>query len=205
MCKVFGLILPLGLLPSASATVVTSSAFISPVIIDFDAAPATPIGAFYSGVGVTFVSLCGGSSFDTGGGVSPTAANFFNGCDPGPTFPSNGEALFASPVIRVGFDITTNDTDDVTVSAFLGATFVGSHVFDTGGSGTSGSFAGVEFLGGFDRIVIDAAGTTNGAFALDNFRFEADAVPEPASSFLVAGALLGLAGCVRSKRSKSAR
>ena len=73
---------------------------------------------------------------------------------------------------RVGFDITTNDPDNTTVSAYLNGDFVGSEYFDTGGGGATGSFAGIEFLSGFNQIIIQAEYNANGAFGIDNFRYE---------------------------------
>ena len=73
---------------------------------------------------------------------------------------------------RVGFDITTNDPDNTTVSAYLNGNFVGSEYFDTGGAGSTGSFAGIEFLSGFNQLIIQAEYNANGAFGIDSFRPE---------------------------------
>jgi hypothetical protein len=171
----------------ASATTIGPDAFLSPTIVDFINFPDREIGAFYAGLGVTFTNLCGSPFQDTGTGHgrSTVAANFF--CVP--NFPS-ASADFSSLMTRVGFYITTNPDDNVTVSAFRGGSLVGSESFDTGGAGNGGSFAGIEFLSGFDRIVIDAARNINGAFAIDDFRFEA--VPEPASLALLGSGLLAM-------------
>ena len=184
---------------AAQASVVGIGAFVSPTVINFnDGNPAnTQIGAAYAAQGVTNMTLCGGQSFKTGApAASEVASNFFGpGCDSGPYF--SKEITFASMMARVGFDITTNPADDTTVSAYLGAVLVGSELFDTFGAGNGGSFAGIEFLGGFDRIVISAAQVSNGAFSIDNLRFEGNAVPEPAPIALLSLAMLMLAAARR--------
>ena len=184
---------------AAQANVVGIGAFVSPTVIDFnDGNPAnTQIGAAYAAQGVANMTLCGGQSHMTGApAASEVASNFSGpGCDSGPYL--SKEITFASMMTRVGFDITTNPDDDTTVSAYLGALLVGSEFFDTFGAGVDGSFAGIEFLGGFDRIVISATQVTNGAFAVDNLRFEGNAVPEPASIALLSLAMLLLAAARR--------
>lgn len=191
---ILGIALALGLNMSAQATIIGTGGFASPTLIDFNAAPAGLIGGFYSGLGVTFAHLDGGNVYDTGTGAgsSSAAANFFT--EPG--FP-DGEATFSGLITRVGFYITTNDEDDTTVYAYNGATLVGSETFSTFGGGAGGSFAGIEFLSGFDRIVIDTFGPINGAFAIDDFRFESTTVPEPATLTLLSLPLLGLAAARR--------
>src|SRR5262245_30239832 len=152
---------------AAQATVVGVGAFTSGNLIDFnDGNPAnTQLGAFYAAQGVANMDLCGGQTFQTGPGPgSEVASNFFEpGCDNSPYGPK--QITFGSVVVRAGFDITTNPDDDTTITAFLGAAVVGSHVFDTFGAGFDGSFAGIEFLSGFDRIEISSAVVTNGAFS----------------------------------------
>lgn len=180
----------------AQAAVISLADFIDPTVIDFnDGNPAnTQIGNTYAVQGVAFTNLCGGQTFKTGPAAgSEVASNFFGpGC--GPTYGPRS-ITFGSTMTRVGFDITTNPSDDTTVTAWLGNTLVGSEFFDTYGGGTDGSFAGVEFSGGFDRIEISAAANTNGAFSIDNLRFEGDnRVPEPGTLLLAA---LGLAALRR--------
>lgn len=178
----------------AQAAVISLADFINPTVIDFnDGNPAnTQIGNTYAVQGVAFTNLCGGQTYKTGPAAgSEVASNFYSpGCGPayGPR-----TVTFGSTMTRVGFDITTNATDDTTVTAWLGNTLVGSEFFDTYGGGTDGSFAGVEFTGGFDRIEISAATNTNGAFSIDNLRFEAtQAVPEPGTLLLAALGLVAL-------------
>lgn len=188
---------------SAQASVVGIGAFVNPTVIDFnDGNPAnTQLGATYAAQGVASSNLCGGAIFKTGApAASEVASNFFGpGCDDG-VFGAK-EIVFGSAMVRVGFDITTNPSDDTTVSAFLGNVLVGSEFFDTFGAGNDGSFAGIEFLGGFDRIVISALQATNGAFSIDNLRFEGNAVPVPVpTSLALAGLGVLLAGVRRRQR-----
>jgi len=182
-----------GTVGTANAGVIGIGDFVSPTIIDFEDAPDGLIGSFYAGL--TFVGIQGGSFFDTGtgGGVSEVASNFapcgLTGCPP-PYLP--GEIHWDTPITRAGFYITTNGPDDTTITALfmMGNVLVGSHVFDTGGEGGGGSFVGIEFLGGFDKIVIDPADVTNGAFAIDLLHYE-NTVPEPTTLALL---VIGLAG-----------
>ena len=186
--------LVLGLNLSAQATIIGAGDFASPTVIDFETAPSSLIGGFYSGLGVTMAHISGGQTYATSAApASLTGTNFFD--EPG--FP-DGELLFSSLMTRVGMDITTNPDDDTTIYAYLGLTLVGSETFDTFGSGVNGSFAGIEFLSGFDRIVIDTFGPNTGSFAIDNLRFESTAtVPEPGTFALLAMPLIGLAASRR--------
>ena len=146
-----------GIIYPANATIIGIGDFDAPSIIDFNDAPDGLIGSYYAGLEI---NLSGGIESDTGtgSGDSPTAANFSTD----PDYPSGwpaGEITWDSAITRVGFFITTNDPDDTTLTASFissGAT-VGSYFFDTGGRGDTGSFVGIEFLAGFDHIVIDPA------------------------------------------------
>jgi hypothetical protein len=175
----------------AQAAIIGPGDFAAPTLIDFEAVPTGPIGAFYSSVGVTFAHLDGGSLFNagTGSGIGKTATNFFT--EPG--YP-DGAAFFANLVTRAGFFITTQPGHTTTVYAYDGATLVGSESFSTGGGGVGGSFVGIEFSSGFDRIVIGTIGPINASFAIDDFRFEGEPVPEP-STLLLLGAGLIAAAC----------
>jgi hypothetical protein len=188
--------LALSLTLSAHATVVGAGAFTSSAVIDFETAPEALINGFYAGLGVTMTHISGGNIYATSdAAASHVGSNFFE--EPG--YP-NGELQFSSLMSRVGMDITTSEPGATTIYAYRGLTLVGSEPFTTGGLGFSGSFIGVEFLSGFDRIVIDTANSTNGAFAIDNLRFDqASAVPEPeALALMLAGlSVVGLMGAKR--------
>jgi len=158
-----------GTLAPVTATQLGVDAFQGATIVDFEVAPDAPVGGFYANLGVTMVNLNGGRFFDTGSGAgdSRVACNY----PPLRRVLPAGELLFDAPMQRVGFYITTNPTDDVTVTAYLDGAVVGSELFDTGGSGAGGSFAGVEFAAPFDRVVIDPANNTNSFFCIDDLRF----------------------------------
>jgi hypothetical protein len=184
----------------ASATIIGVGDFMSPTIIDFETAPTGLIGSFYAGQGVTFAHLDGGWTYSTGtgGGDSLTATNFYSEAG----YP-NGEAIFSSPINKVGFYIRTWESDDTEVFAYFGSTLVGSEFFDTTRSGMGGSFAGLSFTSEFDRIVIATQHNYSGVFAIDDFRFEGGTqpVPEPATMLLMG---TGIAGLIAARRKKKA-
>lgn len=178
---------------SAQATTINSAAFVAPTVIDFQTAPNGAINNFYASLGVSLVNLNGGETYQTSAAPSSlTATNFNSG------FPA-GEFLFSSAMTRFGVDIITNSGDNTTISAYLGNVLVGSEFFVTT---TNGQFAGVQFLTGFDRIVIDPQNNVNGAMAIDNARFEGNAVPEPTSIALLGVALAGFGAARRRRNSK---
>lgn len=149
-------------------------AFSSATLIDFETAPDGLIGDAYADLGVTVVDMSGGAGpIDTGTGEGPSrAACNFDFADLSGFPPA--ELRFEPPVTRAGFHITTNDEDDTTITAYLDGTPVGSELFDTGGTGAGGSFAGVEFGDPFDRLVLDPAKVVTGAVCIDNLHFVAD-------------------------------
>lgn len=154
-------------------------AFSSSTVIDFETGPEALIEDFYGDLGVTMADLAipaGTYDTGTGEGKSRVACNFdfageLSGVPP-------GELRFDPAVARAGFHVTTEEPDDVTVTAYLEGTPVGAELFDTGGGGFGGSFAGVEFDSPFDRLVIDAENELVGAFCIDNLRFEAPEATE---------------------------
>lgn len=177
--------------------------FTAPTLIDFEDAPTGTIGSFYAGLGVTS-DLCADPYWNTGTGHGFTRAaiSYCRGM-----MNHNSGFQFSSLVTRVGFFISTNPVYDTLVTAYRGATLVGSELFDTFGGGNTGSFAGIEFDEGFDRIVLHAFadGYGSGAYVLDELRFEsvtpAAPVPEPASALLLGA---GLAAILARTRGRSA-
>lgn len=178
---------------AAQATVVTEADFASNSVIDFEAGPGIgqSYGAFYAAQGVTDIQLCNTGTYFTGSAPASNTAGNISGasCD---TTTGDWSISFAGPVVRVGFDISSHDAADTLVKAYLGGVLVGQETFDTFGNGLDGSFAGVEFAGGFDRIALSVPSPY--AFLIDNLRFDpVAAVPEPGTLALAALGLLALA------------
>jgi len=196
---VVGLAISLVVARKTSADPIGPDAFVSPSLIDFESAPDGRIDGRYSSQGVTFSELFGGGFADvgTGSGITGVATNFpvFVGCPAGGCPDAN--ARFSSLNTRVGFYVSTNPADDLTILAYRGTSLVGSEFFRTGGAGHGGSFAGVEFASGFDRIVLHTTSVENGALVIDDFRFEGSPLPtpEPATVILFATGLVG--ACLR--------
>lgn len=186
---------------AAFGTPIPVGSFTSGNLIDFETAPSGNIGSFYPGL--TFQNMDGGTVLDvgTGEGASRTAANFFST----PGFPP-GVIVWDSPIIRAGFYITTSVGDNTTVSArfFSGDVVVGSEFFTTGGGGSGGSFAGIEFLTGFDKIIIDPANIAVGAFAIDGLRWDpaSSKAPDGGSTLALLG--LTLSGMLAVRRKQKA-
>ncbi|MDQ1833281.1 PEP-CTERM sorting domain-containing protein [Massilia scottii] len=186
---------------TVQAGVIGAGGFTAPTVIDFEDAVAGPIGSQYAALGATFVNFDLDVYATSPAPPSRVALKFIDG-SPG----IDGSILFSSVITRLGADVSTNPEDDTFVDAYLGNTLVGSAFFDTGGDGLGGSFIGIEFLSGFDRVVLRTLPVVNGALALDNLRFEnvvpPSPVPEPGSLTLtLAGtALLGLVLARRRRR-----
>jgi hypothetical protein len=152
---------------SAQAATIGVGGFTAPTLIDFESAAGGAIGGQYAAQGITFVNFELAVYATSPAPASAVALKFFENAPA-----TNGEVTFSSAVTRFGFDATTNPEDDTTLLAYLGNTLVGSHFFDTIGDGENGSFLGIEFAGGFDRVVIQTNTVVNGAIAIDNVRFE---------------------------------
>jgi hypothetical protein len=202
-----------GTIYPAQATIIEVDDFETMTIIDFEDASSGLINDFYQEIlpeedrpenPPMCSQLYGGFTYETGTGNGPskTATNFFE--PPFDGLPA-GEITWRSPISRVGFYITTNSQDDqTTVAAYFGSgdNLVGFHTFSTFGGGTGGSFIGIEFLTGFDRIVIDPTNTSNGAFAMDDLMYDSMPVPEPTTMFLLGTGLVGLV-CFKKKLKNS--
>lgn len=182
----------LALAGSAQAGIIGAGGFSSPTVIDFEGAPMGPIANRYAALGVTFVNFDMDVYATSPAPESQVALKFFENAPE-----TDGEIRFASVITRLGADASTNPEDDTTLFAYLGNTLVGSAFFDTYGDGIGGSFIGIEFLSGFDRVVFRTGTVVNGALAIDNLRFEnalpPHPVPEPGTLALMGTVLLGLA------------
>lgn len=176
---------------TAQAGVIGAGGFSAPTVIDFENAATGAIGNQYAALGVSFTNFDLGIYATSPAPASKVALKYVDGSPD-----IDGIITFASVMTRFGADASTNPEDDTFIDAYLGNTLVGSHFFDTIGDGDTGSFIGVEFLSGFDRLVFRTIPVVNGALALDNLRFEnavpPGTVPEPGSLMLTGAALLGL-------------
>lgn len=176
---------------TAQAGVIGVGGFTAPTVIDFENAATGPIGNQYSALGVSFTNF--NLDIYATSPAPPSKVGLKYDAD-APEI--DGIITFASVMTRFGADASTNPEDDTFIDAYLGNTLVGSHFFDTIGDGDTGSFIGVEFLSGFDRLVFRTIPVVNGALALDNLRFEnvvpPSPVPEPGTLMLTGAALLGL-------------
>ena len=101
--------------------------------------------------------------------ASPVAINE----EPGNFLRGSVTAVFDPVVDLVGFDVYTNDVDDIELRAFLNGDLVEAHVFDTPIDPFTTTFVGLEVPGGFDTLVITAVGPPGiHVLGLDDFRFE---------------------------------
>ena len=174
---------------NSQAAVIGAGAFSAPTLIDFETAIGGAIADQYSGLGITFLNFNLDTYQTSSAPGSRVALKFVQGANP------NGELLFTSAITRFGFDASTNPEDDTTLVAYLGSVLVGNAFFDTFGAGNGGSFVGIEFASGFDRVVVQTTSVYNGAIAIDNVLFEAaapNAVPEPSIFALFSIAMIGM-------------
>jgi hypothetical protein len=166
-------------------------------VIDFNSlAPGTPITTQFLAEGVTFSGglYAGFPSFGQAQNFEPFTTN---------TAPITID--FSSAMLRTGFDVVTVNEEDlvVQVSAYSGNLLVqtGEIQFMTGATST---FAGIEDVDGIDRLVLSAVGPSFHGFVIDNFRFEAAAIPEPSAALLFPAGMFLAASCIRRRQRKLA-
>lgn len=184
--------------PAAAQIVLTSPSQFSgaETVIDFeDQALGTLISTQYASVGASLFKLDGGT-----GGDKPVVF-------PNVGFPSGSKALgnfppgfstplpsmsvrFNPPINRVGFLIRTSDLDDLKLDlkCVSNGLIIGTQNFVTG---LAASFVGLEAGSLFDEIIVDVSKNVNGAFLLDDLRFESTMGP-PIYSTHGDGTRLGL-------------
>lgn len=188
---------------------VTQAAFSgSETVVDFNAPfiDEALLTNEYSGLGVTFTGSLhtmqnpGDTSLFPANGGGQIASNWVYGDTPelqGTVI----DVFFDSAVNRVGFWRSMWAVDTLMVTAFSGAVEVGSVAF--AGHDTLVQFTGVEDVStSFNRIQLEISGPENNFLAIDDLRFEAASVPEPASLALY-GSGLGIIGTFASRRRSS--
>ena len=156
-------------------------------LIDFETIlPEEPITTQFSVLGLNFEPGLFGDPFPASTIQGTMEATNFNGSITNPIV-----ALFDEPQLRIGF-LAAGDSIGgslILLRAFLSDIVVDEFTFTTDeilpGGTLPSVFAGLEVLGGFNRIEIRRLGG-GGAFSIDDFRFE---IPAPGTL-----ALFGLAG-----------
>ena len=172
---------------TAEAAAITSHSGFSAgqTVITFDDGSGegtTPITTQYASKGVTFAGVfywyaSSWAGFAWPGSGGGTAADFAGGSCP--CF-NDVTATFSGAVKRVGFDAYGNSGDSIELKAYRGAVLVDDQTFALQQPG----FVGLDVPGGLTSLVIHTSGPVNGAFAMDDFRFDGHAagaawVPPP--------------------------
>ena len=171
-------------------------------VITFDEFPAdNHSGAMpalrYAALGVTFVATDEGATWgglsagDPGNwGLEGTNGPIFSGFNGG-TYALT--MLFNTDVTNVSFDASrsagSQPGDTLTVEAWLNGAVVGNI---TGFFGDINVWTGFEFSGPLDELRLVGAGAGFHPFGIDNIRWDAAAVPEPATLFLFGAAMCGV-------------
>ncbi len=192
-----------------------------PVLIDFDS--PLPPNAFYQAEGVVFHTVTTNSSGELNGAInnvivlqsSPAAVSPPNGAFALPVNPS----LNGVNGILANFVFTTAENVVVpSVTQFVSFNVIGSqgtwtvlffditsdnHLDSTTGligtiTGNTDQLVSFSFAAGIHRFVFLPSGV-NVSEGIDNLRFEATSVPEPASLILLS---VGIAGLLAKKKKK---
>jgi len=193
----FAVVILVGAAPAYAGAITDPSAFTAEqTVITFDDAAGngtTQIASQYAAQGATYGGVLYWyastySGFAWTGSAAGTAANFSgNTC---PCF-NDVTVTFGSSVSRAGFDAVTNSGDSIQLVASRNGLVVDDQTFSPS---LTPSFVGVDVPGGFDSLVIHTVGPINGAFAMDDFRFEALVLTDqwaPAPSRLAACSVAG--------------
>jgi hypothetical protein len=160
---------------TAYATAITNHSGFSAgqTVITFDDASGegtTPVTTQYASKGcdvqrpllLVCLDLRGPCLARCGGSVAADFAG--NAC---PCF-NDVTATFSGTVKRAGFDTYGNLGDSIELKAYKGRALVDDHTFSIPRPG----FIGLDVPGGFTRLVIHTSGPDNGAYAMDDFRFD---------------------------------
>jgi hypothetical protein len=142
----------------------------------------------------TITNTSGGNVF-VGSGAAGSSDGF---CFLSPSFncENDGEIVFSSAVTALTFDIDGADRgDSVEITAFLGATSLGSLTFTANGVADFSSF------GSIDRLVFDDSSTAAGVgYSTFSFNAPTGVVPLPAAAPLLLGGLAALGLAARRRR-----
>jgi hypothetical protein len=180
----------------AAPIIVTQAAFVGPqTVIDFDdplLGNNVLLTTQFAAEGVTFDDTNGGA-FAFGESVR----NFAPVIQP---VPGSITIDFSQTMLRAGFLVATQQTDDLTVevTAFRNGVLMTSINFVTGLTET---FVGIEdSVEGIDRLMLTAVGPNIGNFIIDDLRFQSAPIPEPSAALLFPIGLLLAAHGVRRRR-----
>jgi hypothetical protein len=181
---------------AAAPIVVPLAAFVGPqTVIDFD----DPL--LGNNVLLTNQFAAEGVTFDpTNGGAFAFGASVRNFAPVAQPVPGSITIDFSQAMLRAGFLVATQQTDDLTVevTAFRNGTLMTTMNFVTGLTQT---FVGIEDSEvGIDTLVLTAVGPNIGNFIIDDLRFQASPIPEPSAALLFPIGLLLAAHGIRRRR-----